>query len=180
MPVQLETERLVLRLPQLDDAEALLDLFGDADVMRPLGSEPGGIELAVEHVTRWISRWNTNDLGPFVLVRRADERVLGRAGPLVWDTRTWEPASFADAGDHAQVELGWVLAQEHWGHGYATEAARVVREWLYGPRRVERLISLIAPENTRSARVAEKLGAVRDETVVAYDDTVLAIWVHPR
>jgi RimJ/RimL family protein N-acetyltransferase len=62
--VQLETERLVLRLPRLDDAEALLDLVGDPEVMRPIGSEPGGIEVAVEHLERWISRWQAHGAIP--------------------------------------------------------------------------------------------------------------------
>jgi RimJ/RimL family protein N-acetyltransferase len=180
MHVELETERLHLRPPQPDDAATMLDLFGDADVMRPVGSEPGGIELATEHVTRWIARWNANRMGPFVLVRRTDGRLLGRVGPLVWDTRTWEPANFVDAADSAQVELGWVLAQEHWGQGYATEAALTVRGWLREACGVDRLISLIAPDNSRSAHVAERLGAVPDETIVVADGTELVVWVHPR
>jgi len=179
MPVELETERLLLRAPVADDAAEMLDLFGNAEVMRPVGSEAGGIELATDHVTRWLARWSANDMGPFVLVRKTDGRRLGRVGPLVWDTRSWEPANLADAGGFAQVELGWVLAQEHWGQGYATEAARTVREWLYAERNVERLISLIAPDNPRSAHVAERLGAVPTETIVA-EDTNLVIWVHPR
>jgi RimJ/RimL family protein N-acetyltransferase len=177
--VQLETERLVLRLPRLDDAEALLDLVGDPEVMRPIGSEPGGIEVAVEHLERWIRRWQANDMGPFLVVHRADDRVLGRVGPLVWNARTWETSTLADAGDDAQVELGWVIAQEHWGHGYATEAARATRAWIYDACGVERLISLIAPENVRSVRVAEKLGAQRAETVLAAGG-VATVWVHPR
>ena len=115
MPVELETERLHLRVPLPGDAAEMLDLFSDPDVMRPVGSEPGGIELAADHVTRWLARWSANDMGPFILVRKTDGRRLGRVGPLVWDTRSWEPANFADAGGFAQVELGWVLARAHWG-----------------------------------------------------------------
>ena len=179
MPVQLETERLVLRLPRRDDAEALLDLVGDPEVMLPIGSEPGGIEVAVEHLERWIARWHTNGMGPFLVVRKEDGRVLGRVGPLVWNARTWEWTTLPDAGDHAQVELGWVIAREHWGRGYAPEAAREVRTWVYDDRGVERLISLIAPENTKSARVAEKLGCEPDKTVTA-GGSLAMIWVHPR
>jgi RimJ/RimL family protein N-acetyltransferase len=178
--VQLESERLVLRMPRLDDAEALLGLVGDPDVMRPIGSEPGGIEVAVEHLERWIRRWQANQMGPFLVVHRADDLVLGRVGPLVWNARTWETSTLADADDDAQVELGWVIAQEHWGRGYATEAARAVRQWVYDARGVERLISLIDPENTRSARVAEKLDAEPTGTVELFDGSPATIWVHPR
>lgn len=179
MPVELETERLLLRMPRTDDAEALLDFVGDEAVMRPIGSEPGGIEVAIEHVERWRLRWEVNDMGPFMLVRREDDRVLGRVGPLVWNTRRWEVSTFEDAGEDAQVELGWAIGREHWGYGFATEAALVVRDWLYDERAVERVISLIAPENTRSRRVALKLGATPAETVQTPGGPAV-VWVHPR
>jgi RimJ/RimL family protein N-acetyltransferase len=179
MPVELETERLVLRMPRSDDAEGLLDFVGDGAVMRPIGSEPGGIEVAVEHLERWLARWDANGMGPFVVVLPADGRILGRVGPLVWDTRTWQNSTLADAGDHAQVELGWAIGREHWGKGYATEAARAVRTWTYDERGVERLISLIDPANKRSERVAAKLGAKPVETVQVPSGTA-RLWVHPR
>jgi RimJ/RimL family protein N-acetyltransferase len=179
MPVELETERLVLRMPRLDDAEGLLDFVGDDAVMRPIGSEPGGLEVAVEHLERWIARWNANGMGPFMVVLRDDGRILGRVGPLVWDERTWQNSTLADAGDHAQVELGWAIGRDHWGNGYATEAARAVRAWVYDERGVERLISLIDPANKRSERVAAKLGARPVETVQVPSGTA-TLWVHPR
>ena len=83
------------------------------------------------------------------------------------------------AGEHAVTELGWALARAHWGQGLATEAARAVREWTYAERGVERLISLIDPKNTRSVRVADKLGAVPDELVTTVYGPLL-VWLHPR
>jgi RimJ/RimL family protein N-acetyltransferase len=179
MPVELETERLVLRMPRLDDAEDLLDFVGDDAVMRPIGSEPGGIEVAVEHLERWIARWDSNAMGPFLLVLPEDGRIVGRVGPLVWDERSWQNSTLTDAGDHAQVELGWAVGREHWGNGYATEAARAVRAWVYDERGVERLISLIDPANKRSERVAAKLGARPVETVHPPSGPA-TLWVHPR
>jgi RimJ/RimL family protein N-acetyltransferase len=177
----IETERLLLRVPRREDASALLDFVGDPDVMRPIGSEPGGLEVAVEHLERWIRRWEANGMGPFLLVVPEDDRVVGRVGPVVWDSGspTWETSTLAAAGDDAEVELGWAIGREHWGRGYATEAARAVRQWVYDEREVERLISLIDPENTRSIRVAEKLGAEPGETVQV-PGGVATIWLHPR
>jgi RimJ/RimL family protein N-acetyltransferase len=176
----IETERLLLRMPQLDDATAILDFIGDPAVMHPIGSEPGGLPVATEHLERWIARWDANDMGPFMLVRKEDGRLLGRVGPLVWNARTWENSSLAAAGEDAEVELGWALAQEHWGRGYAPEAARAVRAWIYESRGVERLISLIDPVNVASARVAEKLAAVPTETVELASRHHAVVWVHPR
>ena len=106
-------------------------------------------------------------------------RMLGRTGILVWDARTWKHTTFADAGEHAQPELGWALAREHWGQGYATEAASAVREWAYFERGVGRLISLIAPANVRSERLAERLGCTRGETVDLCDTGPAVVWEHP-
>ena len=180
MHVELETERLVLRMPQSGDAEAVLDLVGDAQVMRAIGSEPGGMEVAAEHVERWLRRWDTNGMGPFLVVHREAGNVIGRVGPLVWNSTTWETDSLEDAGENAEVELGWAVSSAYWGRGYAPEAARAVRTWVYGTRSVERLISLIDPANAKSARVAEKLGAEPAETVELFDGSLATIWVHPR
>jgi RimJ/RimL family protein N-acetyltransferase len=177
---QIETERLVLREPQPGEAEALLDLVGDGEAMRPIGSEPGGMDVAVEHLERWLRRWEANGMGPFLVLRKGEPGIIGRVGPLVWNARTWETSTLADAGDDAVVELGWMIASAHWGHGYAPEAARAVRQWVYDTQGVERLISLIDPANTNSARVAEKLGAAPAETVQIIGDFPATIWVHPR
>jgi RimJ/RimL family protein N-acetyltransferase len=115
-------------------------------------------------------------IGHFAVER--DGRVLGRVGFVVWDDRSWELSSYAEAGAHAATELGWTLARRHWGHGYATEAARAARRWGYGERGLGRLISLIHPENRRSIRVAEKLGAAPERAIETPGGPAV-VWVHP-
>jgi RimJ/RimL family protein N-acetyltransferase len=99
---------------------------------------------------------------------------------MIFDTRDWTRSTWADAGRHAQPELGWALIRAHWGHGYATEAAAAIRSWACERRAIDRLVSLISPDNIRSERVAERLGATAAEAVTPADsrrDTVL--WKHP-
>ena len=79
-------------------------------------------------------------------------------GFLRWDPETWEIGG-------SETELGWGLAREHWGRGYATEAARALRDWAFGERGLTRLISLIQPEQPPSIRVAEKLGERHERDV---------------
>ncbi|MGH3000847.1 MAG: GNAT family N-acetyltransferase, partial [Gaiellaceae bacterium] len=117
--------------------------------------------------------WVRDGIGPFVVEH--DGRIIGRVGFSVWDTRTWETSAFDLAGEHAQVELGWAILSSHWGRGYAPEAARAARAWLGA----DRLISLIDPENTRSQRVAEKLGAERGERIETPHGPA-DVWTHPR
>jgi RimJ/RimL family protein N-acetyltransferase len=177
----LETGRLVLREPRLEDADAAVGLYTDPVAMEFLGGvQPDAGADAEFVVRRWLERWEENGCGPFSIVRREDGRWLGRAGLLVWDARTWTHTTFASAGEHAQPELGWALARRHWGHGYATEAAVAVREWAYRERGVEKLVSLIAPANVRSRRLAERLDATPGETVTLFDNGPHVVWEHPR
>jgi RimJ/RimL family protein N-acetyltransferase len=177
----IETERLLLRKPVFEDGLAALDLYGDPVAMEFIGGVHPTVAADPGYaVRRWLERWRDNDCGPFSIIRRLDGRWLGRTGILVWDARTWTHTTFAAAGEHAQPELSWALAREHWGQGYATEAASAAREWAYDERGVGRLISLIAPANVRSQRLAERLGCTRGETVELRDTGPAVVWEHPR
>ncbi|HZT53335.1 MAG TPA: GNAT family N-acetyltransferase [Gaiellaceae bacterium] len=177
---ELETERLLLRPPRLEDAGPALALLADPVAMAFIGGvHPEALADPARVVERWLERWEENGCGPFSVLRRADGRWLGRAGILVWDVRTWTQASFATAGEHAQPELGWAFAREHWGHGYATEAARAARAWAHQELGLRRLVSVIAPANARSAAVAARLGARPCETVTLFDAGPAVVWEHP-
>jgi len=175
----LKTERLGLRLPSLDDEEPAAELLTDPAVMQFLGGEVVSREHVPEVIAKWLRRWDENDIGPFVIERRRDRRFIGRAGLLVWDTRQWTHSTLAEAGRHAQPELGWALARVHWGAGYATEAAQAVRDWSREERDIRQLISLIAPDNVASQRVAERLRATPTDTVTLFDSGEAVVWAHP-
>ena len=178
MPVELETERLVLRMPRLDDADVYAAMTSDEETMHFIGGVRSLAETE-KSVKLWLERWEANGFGHLIAERREDGRFVGRIGLLVWDTRTWEISIAPEAGAHGQVELGWAFAREHWGKGYATEAARAVRAWGYS-NGVPSMISIIHPQNARSARVAAKLGAEPSERVELFDGSPATIWVHPR
>ena len=60
------------------------------------------------------------------------------------------------------IEIGWRLAAEHWGRGYATEGARAVLAFGFDELRLEQIVSITVPANARSRRVMEKIGMTRD------------------
>lgn len=60
------------------------------------------------------------------------------------------------------VEVGWRIAAEHWGRGYATEAARAAVDAGLGSFGLEEIVSMTVPSNVRSRRVMERLGMTRD------------------
>ena len=179
--LRLETERLCLRVPTSRDAEDLYDLFADAEVMRGLGKEPiSAVEEVRAMIEGMIGGWRTDGLGAFILETVAtDRQVVGQAGLMIFDTRDWTPSTWTSAGSHAQPELGWALTRAYWGHGYATEAAAAIRNWAYERSKIDRLVSLISPDNVRSQRVAERLRAIPTEAVTpAESKRTAVVWTH--
>lgn len=155
---KLETERLVLRPPLPEDAEAFAPMYADPDVMRYVGD---GRTLTPEEtkrsVRRMVDAWEADGYGLFTTVRREDGAVIGRVGLIVWNPRTWEPAR-AGSGGPTELEVGYTLGKPFWGLGYATEAAAASRDFALGELRAERLIALIIHGNEASENVARKLG----------------------
>lgn len=158
--VSLETDRLVLRAPVPEDADTLAPMYADPEVMRYVGDGRTLTRVETERsVRRMIERWKADGFGLFTTVRKEDGTVIGRVGLLVWNTDTWEPTTRAEGADvPTEVEVGYTLGRDFWGHGYATEAAGAVRDYALGELGAERLIALIVHGNTASENVARKLG----------------------
>lgn len=158
--VSLETERLLLRAPVADDAEALAPMYADPEVMRYVGDgRPLARAETERSVKRMIQRWEADGFGLFTTVRKEDGVVIGRVGLLVWNADTWEPTTRAESENgRTEVEVGYTLGRDYWGQGYATEAAGAVRDYALRELGADRLIALIIHGNTASENVARKLG----------------------
>ena len=154
---KIETERLLLRRPRLSDAAALHAAYGDPEVMKFIGD---GKTMTQAKTKAWIekalARWKADGFGHFVIEK--DRKVIGRAGFLVWDPDEWKTGTLAELGSHAAIELGWMLAREHWGNGYATEAVAVLLELGFGALQLQRIGATCHPGNIGSIRVLEKCG----------------------
>jgi ribosomal-protein-alanine N-acetyltransferase len=154
----LETERLLLRAPVIEDAEALAPMYADPEVMRYLGE---GRTLTHEETRRSVQRmiegWEADGFGLFTTVRKEDETVIGRIGLIVWDTETWQTVRANHEGP-TELEVGYTLGRPFWGRGYATEAAAAARDFALERLDARRLIALIIHGNDASENVARKLG----------------------
>jgi len=143
----LETERLTLRVPCRDDFEAWAALGTDEIATRYIG----GLQSRFASWNRLLSAigsWYVLGFGVFSVIRKTDGHWLGRVGPL-------HPEGWP--GD----EIGWTLAREAWGHGYATEAAVAAADWAFDTLGWTNIIHCIAPDNHASQAVAKRLGSVR-------------------
>jgi RimJ/RimL family protein N-acetyltransferase len=146
---RLRTERIELRGWRDDDLDAYAALYADPEVTRFLGGVQTR-EAAWRQMALMAGHWTLRGYGQWVLERRADGRLLGRAG-------LWRPEGWPG------LEVGWTLARDAWGAGYATEAARAAIDWAWSALDASALISVIAPENTASAAVARRLGMTPGE-----------------
>ena len=160
----IKTERLLLRRPTAADVEDPPGFLSDPRVMQFLG---GFDEDAREVVQLWLDGWEIYPAGKLIVETSTAERI-GRVGFNFYDPVRWSRSRLPDA----LPELTWALAHEHWGKGYATEAASAVRDWLGR----KDLISLIAPGNVRSQGVAERLGARPTSTVELPDGGPHVVW----
>lgn len=153
MPIELHTERLVLRQFRDDDLDAFAALQADPIVARHVGDgRPTNRATSWRLMAIFLGHWQLRGHGQYAVDERVTGTLVGRAG--LWHPEGWPG-----------MEIGWALARDRWGRGYATEAGHAVATAAFRTASVERLISLIRPENTASVRVALKLGAVREHTI---------------
>ncbi|MEM7742365.1 MAG: GNAT family N-acetyltransferase [Pseudomonadota bacterium] len=137
-----ETERLTLRAPDTHDFALWLRICtepGCEFIGGPAKPEEAWYDFC-GHVACWLLHGH----GPFVLVRREDGAGLG----FVFVGYEW---------DDEEPELGWFLAQEARGQGYASEAATVIRDWAL--TLLPTFVSCVRTDNAPSNALAARLGA---------------------
>jgi ribosomal-protein-alanine N-acetyltransferase len=142
----LTTARLELRPITADDLDDLAALYADADVMRYIGTGlPRAREETIGRLHVQTDHWRQHGFGFFMARRRDDGAFVGRCG-------------LQHLGDTGTVEIGYTLAREFWGLGYATEAARACVDYAFGTLGLNRITAIARPENGASRHVMEKLG----------------------
>jgi ribosomal-protein-alanine N-acetyltransferase len=145
---ELRTTRLLLRRWTERDRGAFHALNSDPDVMATIGPVMSRAESDA-FMNRIESRFDEHGFGLWCV--DLDGEPIGFTGlALPW---------FRDG-----VEVGWRLRREHWGRGYAPEAARACLQLGFGPLGLDEIISFTAGTNSRSQRVMQKLGMTRDES----------------
>jgi len=144
--VRLETERLILRTYRLGDFEDHFKLCADPDVMRYLlGGKPLSRFEAWRHMAFLVGHWELLGYGYYAVEEKATGRFVGRIG-------------YTDPEGWPGFELGWTIAPEFQGKGFATEGGRFLLEYAFNEMGKDHVISVINPDNKPSIRVAERLG----------------------
>lgn len=141
----LETERLILRAPTPEDFEAWAAFCADEETMRFIGGQQDRIG-AWRIMSVMAGAWMVRGFSMFSVVEKSTGRWIGRLGP-------WQPEGWPG------TEVGWGIAREAWGKGYATEGAAAAIDWAFDVLGWDEVIHTIEPENVNSQRVAQRLGS---------------------
>lgn len=164
--VSFRTPRLRLRAFVQGDLDDYAAMCADEEVMRHIGAGGSvGRDVAWRQMALFLGQWALLGYGMWALERRSDGRLIGRAGFL--NPEGW-PGN----------ELGWLLARDAWGQGYAFEAASAALAFGRRELGLGALISLIRPDNTRSIRLAERLGAANGGPIELLGGSAL-VYRHP-
>ena len=152
VPREIRTDRLLLRWWVQSDRAPFAELNADARVMEHFPSVLTRAEsdAAVDRIEAHFER---HGFGLWAVEVPGHAPFIGFVGLAV--------PSF-DAHFTPCVEVGWRLAVDRWGRGYATEAARAALAVGFGPLAIEEIVSMSVPDNHRSRRVMERLGMTRD------------------
>jgi RimJ/RimL family protein N-acetyltransferase len=143
--VRLETDRLILRPPRLDDLDALSAMMLDEPAARFIGGVMPR-SMCWRQLMTMIGAWHAHGFAMFSVIEKKSGQWVGRVGP-------WQPEGWPGP------EIGWAVARACWGQGYAGEAATAATNWAFDTLRWTNVIHSISPANVASQRVAAKLGS---------------------
>jgi RimJ/RimL family protein N-acetyltransferase len=149
---EVRTGRLILRGWRDADRGPFADLNADPRVAEFLGA-PLDQAASDALVNRILARWDSDGHGLWAVERIEDGRFLGFVGLA---------APSFEAAFTPCVEVGWRLAREAWGRGYATEAARPALRFGFVELDLGEIVSFTTIANIRSRAVMERLGMTRD------------------
>lgn len=152
---QLETQRLLLRKPGMDDAPLAFEGWTqDAEVTRYLTWRPHQrVEQTGEFIRRCIVDWGRGWRFPYVITIKDGAKVVGMIDPRI---------------EGHKLGIGYGLARAHWGKGYMTEATRAIIDWALQQEEIYRVYATTDVENIGSQRVLEKAGMICEGLLKRY------------
>lgn len=169
----LHTERLALRPWRAEDVSFLAALSSNPRVTRYIGLGHTWSTLkAVTVSDRALRHWREHGFGWRVMI----ETVTGTEVGLIALNLMGPGTAGLDPSEH---EIGWWLSPDHWGKGFAIEAARAVADDAFNALAVPHLTARILPENASSIRVATGLGMEFEFNTVSEPGVAVAVYRVP-
>lgn len=153
----IQSNRLQFRKYTDEDFQFLWSLLADPEMIRYIGKGQTRNKSEALEFLYWIYRSYKGNpqCGLMLLVRKEDGKRIGHAGLV---------AQTIDGIE--ELEVGYWVAKEFWGQGYAKEAAEALRDYGLHQLGEKRLISLIQPGNTASHKVAQHIGMAVEKEII--------------
>ena len=143
--LQIETSRLILRVPRLADLDPFAAMMADEETTRFIGGVAAR-EMTWRVLMSMVGAWHATGVSMFSVIEKSTGRWVGRLGP-------WRPEGWPG------TEVGWAIVRDCWGRGYATEGAEAAMDFASDRLGWTEIIHTIAPDNLSSQQVARKLGS---------------------
>ena len=165
----IETERLLLRQWRGADIAANTAMLGEPESARFITADRKPVTdpmVGWRNAAIMAGHWVLHGFGMFVVEEKASGKFVGRVGPFyppVWPG----------------FEVGWGIASEFRGKGYAVEAARAAIDWSFATFDLDEIVHCIDPENVASQAVARRLGASQEGETMLLSHAV-DLWVTRR
>ena len=142
-----ETDRLILRLPTLDDASDTYAIYGDPEVMKFIdGDEPfESVEVARQSIERGLAYYEKNGVCHYAVVLKENNTMIGHCGFNLYEQTD-------------DLELVVHLNRKYWGQGYGTEAGKAVIAYAKEIYPTKNIYGVVNPKNTGSIKILERLG----------------------
>jgi len=154
-PEIIETPRLILRPPTLNDAEIIFNKYTqDPEVTRYLVWPPHeSIEMTKEFLGRCLRCWDDETAFPWVMTLKGDNTILGMVEMRI--------SGF-------KADFGYAIATEYWNNGYTTEAVKALVQWAIDQESIYRVWAVCDLKNIGSVKVLEKAGLQREGILRRY------------
>jgi RimJ/RimL family protein N-acetyltransferase len=169
MDLVIETERLILRRWRDADVTPNTEMLADPATARFITSDGQPVTdefVGWRNAAIMAGHWALHGFGLFVVEEKQTGRYVGRVGP-------WFPAGWPG------FEVGWAIAKNFRGKGYAVEAAAASIDWAFACFEADKFVHCIRPENVASQKVPQHLGATIERQVELLD-RVVDLWVTQR
>lgn len=153
----IETPRLFLRQLEWSDQDVLQSMLSNPEIMIYKGG-PKGEGAAYRTIKFAKADYGNYGYGFWAVANTRTEAFIGVCGLLN-----------QEVDNEPEVEVAYSLLKNYWGRGYASEAARAVKHYGYTAFGIERLVSLIHPENKPSIAVATRIGMTHERDTVWKD-----------
>lgn len=154
----LQTERLALREMEPRDAAFIVEQLTDPSFLQHIGDR--GVrdhDSAIAYIERWRANYACDGYGLWLVEHRDTHEVVGMCGLVRRDTLP-------------SPDIGYALLPRFRGRGYALEACAAVRDHALGALALPRLLAIVAPGNTASTKVLERIGLTFERALRMNDD----------